>query len=285
MKLKRILSGAIACAMAATVASSMAATATAAGNGVAIEVGSTTAEAGGTFSVDVSVTSVPSTGISALEFAIGYDASVVSITGISAGALADTGAAAAELNLNSALSGTMVSGSTYSCFDYAILSDQVSATWVTGLEDSQYWLKDTGVLFTITGKIADDASVNKTDLKVEAIKRETSAGSGQVNSLMYAVAIDSDLNVTNYTVTGTNGTITIDSGTVTTPLYGDIHIDGVVDGKDVVKLSQAVARVVTLTDEEEANADVVLDNSVDGKDLVRLSQYIGRLIDLETLGT
>jgi len=283
MKLKRILSGAIACAMAATVASSMAATATAAGTGVAIGVGSTTAEAGGTFSVDVSVTNIPSTGISALEFAIGYDASVVTITGITAGAIADTGAAAAELGLNSSLGSTMVSGTTYSCFDYAILTNQVSAIWATGLADSSYWLKTTGVLFTITGKIADGAT-GSTDLTVEAIKRETYSGSGQTNSSMYAAAIDSDLAVSNYTVTGSKGTVTIGGGTSTTK-YGDVKIDGAININDLIKLSKALGKLETLTAQEALNADVLFSGNVDINDLIKLAKFLGKMIPESSLGT
>lgn len=277
MKLKRILSCAVACAMAATVASSLAATASAAGD-IVIDVQSITAKAGDTFSVDVSISSIPSSGITALEFAIGYDADVVTITGVKASSNADTGAAAAELALNSSLSSTMVSGSTYSCFDYAILKDQVSASWVTGMEDSKYWLKSKGVVCTIEGKIAADATVKSTNLTVEAIERETYSGSGQKNTAMYAAAVDSSLKVTSYTVDGAVGVITLGGGSTGTAKYGDVLIDGVVDAKDLVKLAKFNAKMVTLTAEEEINADVVHDNVVDTKDLVKLAKFNAKII-------
>lgn len=66
--------------------------------------------------------------------------------------------------------------------------------------------------------------------------------------------------------------------------WGDVHIDGVVDGKDLVKLAQAISKLTSLKEQEALNADVQYDSTIDGKDLVKLSQYLSKMIDYSELG-
>ncbi len=270
MKLKRLVSGILACALSATAVLSTFAFTASAADTVAVSVGSATVKAGETFSVDVNLTSIPSGGINALEFAVGYDSSAITITSVTAGAIADpNGAAAAELALNSGLADSMVSGSTYSCLDYAILEDQVSITWVTALEDSNYWLKSTGVLCTITGTVSDSAS-GTYDLSVESIYRESYSGSGVYNSSMYFAKVDADLNATYYTASGSNGTITITSG----GMYGDINGDGAVDAIDgTLATRYAVGAWTAITAQGSINGDVNGDGVIDAIDATLITRY------------
>ena len=77
-------------------------------------------------------------------------------------------------------------------------------------------------------------------------------------------------------------------GEITEPvgdtLYGDVHIDGEVELKDLVKLAKAVAEIVELTAQEKLNADVMYDGNVDLRDLVKLAKYVAELIPLSDLG-
>ena len=74
-------------------------------------------------------------------------------------------------------------------------------------------------------------------------------------------------------------TITGDAPTV---LYGDVNGDGKVDGRDVTRLQQYIAGL--LTDAEmsafpKRNAELTGDGFIDGRDVTQLLQYIANLID------
>ena len=71
------------------------------------------------------------------------------------------------------------------------------------------------------------------------------------------------------------GTITVETD-VPAIIFGDIFTDGVVDSKDLVKLSQYLAgwSSAQLTPAELEAADVYADGVVDSKDIVKLSQYL-----------
>lgn len=275
MKLKKLVSGALVCALSATAVLSSFAFNASAADTVGVSVGSATADAGDTFSVDVKLTSIPSGGINALEFAVGYDSSAITITSVTAGAIADpNGAAAAELALNSGLADSMVSGSAYSCLDYAILSDQVSITWVTALEDSSYWLNTTGVLCTITGTLADDAS-GTYPLTVEAIYRETYSGSGVYNSAMYFAQVDSDLNATYATASGTDGSVTVGASNI---VYGDANGDGIVNSIDATMVTRYSLKSAKLSDEALVRCDVNGDGAVNSIDATIITRYALKVI-------
>ena len=87
MKTKKIVIGAMAAAMLSLSVCSIA-PAVAADETVQISVGKATAEAGGQFTVDVSMADIPSTGIQCCEFSIKYDSAVIKITDVKAGKLA-----------------------------------------------------------------------------------------------------------------------------------------------------------------------------------------------------
>ena len=79
-------------------------------------------------------------------------------------------------------------------------------------------------------------------------------------------------------VTSVNGAITVSS-----ILYGDVNGDGVIDGKDVIRLRKYLAafddETGTSTVEIGAGADCNGDGKVDGKDLVRLRKYLAAYDD------
>ncbi|HOH87246.1 cohesin domain-containing protein, partial [Ruminococcus sp.] len=72
MKTKKVVVGAIAATMLSLSVCSLM-PAAAAGETVQINAGTTSAKAGETFSVDVSLADIPSSGIQAIDFAVAYD--------------------------------------------------------------------------------------------------------------------------------------------------------------------------------------------------------------------
>ena len=281
MRLKRVLSGLLACAMASTMLSAFAMTANAA-ESVGIEVATVNA-VDGKFSVDVKLTSVPTGGIAALEFAVGFDSSALTITGVTAGSIADTGAAAEELKLNADLASTMVSGSSYSCLDYAVLSDQVSVSWVTAMTDTKYWLKSAGTLCTITGTVKSGVADGTYPLTVEAINRETYSGSGVYNTKVYFAAGDADLKTTYYTEAKKDGAVIVGSQGGTEYLFGDINKDGKINVQDVAKLAKAAIGQVTLTADEMKLGDLNGDGKINVQDVAKLAKAALKLLDLGTI--
>lgn len=79
-------------------------------------------------------------------------------------------------------------------------------------------------------------------------------------------------------VTSVNGAITVSS-----ILYGDVNGDGVIDGKDVIRLRKYLAafddETGTSSVEIRTSADYNGDGKVDGKDLVRLRKYLAAYDD------
>ena len=94
MKAKRTIACALALSMLAATATSLGASA--AGSSVTLAGSKATAESGGEFSVDVSLSGVPSTGINVLDFAVTFDQTILSVDQVTVGAAADTGADAAD---------------------------------------------------------------------------------------------------------------------------------------------------------------------------------------------
>lgn len=67
-------------------------------------------------------------------------------------------------------------------------------------------------------------------------------------------------------------------------VYGDAYGDGVLNMKDLVKISQSVAGDdVTLTDNEKILCDVDRDMDVDEDDLDVLSKYLAKIEGIELL--
>ena len=144
MKKMKIVSALMAMAMSVT---SMGLVASAASD-VNVKIGKETVEKGATFSVDVDLSSLPSTGLSSIDFAISYDKSVIKPTKVTLGKAGNTGAAAQEGDLGSTL------------FDSYITDDQIIIIWATGLTDSKYWIKSDGVCYAIY-EADDDASIRE----------------------------------------------------------------------------------------------------------------------------
>nr|AEV59026.1 scaffoldin C [Ruminococcus flavefaciens] len=265
MKTKKVVVGAIAATMLSLSVCSLAPVA-AAGETVQISVGKTSAEVGANFSVDVSLADIPSSGIQALDFAITYDSSALTIDSVEAGALINKGVDKADL-----------SASLSPCFESSINKTEgyVSLIWSTATDDASYWLKGNGVYCTINGTVASGAKNGTYDLKITPIERETFYGSKKSNATIGCgyesngkpVKLDvktSDGSVTVGKIETTTTTIVTQGPTATK--RGDANCDGEVDMSDIVLIMQSLANPnkygVNGSDEHhitavgEANADV-----------------------------
>lgn len=268
MKTKRVVVG----TMAAAILSLSVCTAPvslAAGETVQISVGSTTAEPGGTFSVDVSLSDIPSTGIQACDFAVNFDSSSITVTEVTAGALTKNGADEAD-----------ASASVVPLFDSEINNNEgtVALMWSTML-DSTYWLNGEGVFCTIKGTVAADAKAgSKVDLTVGACKRETYPGSGVINSEIKAGYINGTSKV-QYGVKTADGAINI--GSDVSGVRGDATCDDKVLIDDVIMILSYAANPANseITAQGLINADVYqTGDGVQANDAAEVQKYLLKLI-------
>lgn len=273
MKKMRIVSGLLAMAMAAV---SFGTTAFAA-DGVQVKVGTDTVKAGEAFSVDVELASVPSTGLSSIDFAINYDKSELTITGVELGTVGDTGAKSAEGDLGDTL------------FNWYDNGTQIVIVWATGLTDSKYWVSKDGVFLTIKGKASSSAAngtVSK--LTVAPANRAVYPGASEKASTYFS-AVGTDNKTTDYTGSFTDGSVTISDGTPDpgNVKWGDADCSGEVDVSDVVLIARYATedKEAVITSQGKINADVTTHNSVvDIEDGTKILKAIAKIISMDDLG-
>ena len=307
MKAKRTIACALALSMLAVTATSLGASA--AGSSVTLAGSKATAESGGEFSVDVSLSGVPSTGINVLDFAVTFDQTILSVDQVTVGAAADTGADAADSTSKDA-----------PVFATNIKDGEIAVSWTTAAPTAN-WIKSDGVILTITGTVKDgvvDGTVTPIDFA--PVSRDTYEGSGTKNSSMvigyisgtdsasYGIvteagsvtigskqttteapvtttAVETTTTVTNETTAETttkeNETTTTKSTIQVDPslLYGDVNLDGDIDLADAVLLNKSVAGVVELNDTAKANADCFADGVIGSDDSMTLLKFLVHLVN------
>lgn len=206
MKTKKIIASALAFIMATTVAAS---NVFAAGETVKISASKAEAAAGASFSVNISFSGVPSTAIRGCEFAVKYDASVLSITGVEAGEITNTGADSAESD---------VSSESPAFFEDHSTAGTINLTWATGLTDKGYWISKDGVFATISGTVAANAKAGEYPIEIVAISRDDLDGE---NSSIYAGYIENG-KALEYETSVVNGAVIVGTGTTVTTVTTDI---------------------------------------------------------------
>ena len=269
---KKIVSGLMAMTMATM---SMGLTAFAAADDVQVTIGKDQVDVNGQFSVSVDLASVPSSGLSSIDFAINYDSSLVKIDKVELDTVGKTGADSKEGDLGDTL------------FSWYDTGKQIVVVWATGLTDSQYWVKSNGAFLKITGtgKAAGTAT-----LKGGAVDRAAYPGSSAKADVVFSAVGE---NTKDYGASFTDGEVKI-GAPETTPApsttppatkWGDATCDNQVDVSDAVlvcrfAVSDANAK---LTDQGKANADVTHDGAVSGDDATKILTFIARIIDEEDL--
>ena len=283
--------------------------ASAAGSSVTLAGSKATAESGGEFSVDVSLSGVPSTGINVLDFAVTFDQTILSVDQVTVGAAADTGADAADSTSKDA-----------PVFATNIKDGEIAVSWTTAAPTAN-WIKSDGVILTITGTVKDGvADGTVTPIDFAPVSRDTYEGSGTKNSSMvigyisgtdsasYGIvteagsvtigskqttteapvtttAVETTTTVTNETTAETttkeNETTTTKSTIQVDPslLYGDVNLDGDIDLADAVLLNKSVAGVVELNDTAKANADCFADGVIGSDDSMTLLKFLVHLVN------
>ena len=307
MKAKHTLAGALALAMLASTAVSF--QVSAADTAVTLKGAKVEAEAGGEFSVDVSLEDIPSTKVNVMDFAVTYDQTVLNVDSVKIGK-----SAAVDVSGDSTASDAPV-------FATNIKDGEITVSWTTAL-DSNSWISEDGVILTITGTVKDGvADGTVTPIDFAPVTRETYDGSGKNNSSMvigYVYGGDS----ATYTINAEAGSVTIGSKqttTVTTTeggkdttateatttatesktdvtkatttisgnivtgtvapgsvLYGDVNCDGTIDILDAVLLQKHLNGSVQLNYTQLANSDCQKDSQLDITDVTVLMQYLLR---------
>ena len=296
MKAKHTLAGALALAMLASTAVSF--QVSAADTAVTLKGAKVEAEAGGEFSVDVSLEDIPSTKVNVMDFAVTYDQTILNVDSVKIGKSADV-----DVSGDSTASDAPV-------FATNIKDGEITVSWTTAL-DSNSWISEDGVILTITGTVKDGvADGTVTPIDFAPVTRETYDGSGKNNSSMVigyvyggdsatytinaeagSVTIGSKQTTTVTTTEGgkdttaTEATTTTISGNIVTGtvapgsvLYGDVNCDARVDITDAVMLNKAAADVVTLNDTQRKNADCNGDEEVGSQDATTLLMFLVNII-------
>lgn len=301
MKTKRTMAGILAMAM---VASALAFNPVFAAGGIGISAEKVSAKAGAEFTLAVSLKDVPSTGVGGCEFSLAYDSSIVTVTGVTAGTVAQTGADDQE---------SVFAGEAPSFDSNFSTAGVIDVIYSTGLTDSAYMVKQDGVFLTITGTVNESAKVGDvSEFKIQPIDRETTPGSGTKNDQIVFASIAEDGTVSNYDTVVSDGSVTVvgDSETTTAVTtttgsestttatkettvtkdtadtketttgsedeanYGDANLDGKVDLTDAVTLNKYLAGLVTASEQAIKNMNVYLDDNVDEKDTTYLMKFI-----------
>lgn len=271
MKTKKIVIGAMAAAMLSLSVCSLV-PASAAGETVQISASNETAKAGEKFTVEVTLADIPSTGVQCCNFAIEYDKSVISVDSIEEGALSKNAAA------------NDPSASMLPVFNSWINEkdgNSASVMWSTSLDDATYWLKEDGVLCTITGTVKSDAKAGaKSEIKIVPVSRETSDGSGTMNDEIDCGYLSDSVKV-SYAVKVTNGSVTVPNGAVEPStggdklMKGDTNCDGEVSVADATLLLQHLGNKdkYKLSDQGALNADVDGEAGLSAMDALYIQMY------------
>ncbi len=301
MKTKRTMAGILAMAMAA---SALAFNPVFAAGEIGISAEKVSAKAGAEFTLAVSLKDVPSTGVGGCEFSLAYDSSIVTVTGVTAGTVAQTGADDQE---------SVFAGEAPSFDSNFSTAGVIDVIYSTGLTDSAYMVKQDGVFLTITGTVNESAKVGDvSEFKIQPIDRETTPGSGTKNDQIVFASIAEDGTVSNYDTVVSDGSVivvgdsetttavttTTDSESTTTATkettvtkdtadtketttgsedeanYGDANLDGKVDLTDAVTLNKYLAGLVTASEQAVKNMNVYLDDNVDETDTTYLMKFI-----------
>lgn len=309
MKTKKTIAFAMALALTASMTSVLSA---GAADNVEISAEKKEAAAGAEFTLNVSLSNVPSTGINASEFAVTYDSSIIEVTSVTAGSIAQTGADEKEPDVSSAVPSFGVNYAT---------AGEINVDWSTGLTDSSYFIKKDGVFMTIKGTVKDTAKAGDySDFAIGAISRAEYEGSSSLNSDIILADVSADGTATEYGSSSTAGRITVvDEGasestnpttstsastsksttsTTTTKItpsetsptssaeatkYGDVNCDTSVNVSDVILLNKVIVGAGTATDEGLANAECYADGHIDINDSAQIMNVVVMTTNQEDL--
>lgn len=260
MKLTRVAAGLAAISMLTAVTSQVAF----AEDTVTLTAEQVTAAQGSDFTLKVDLSGVPASGVSAAEFAVTYDASVITITGATAGDIVNTA--------SDGFDEVAVFDADYS------EAGKITVTYGT-VGDASTWVTTDGTFLTITGT-ASGAAGTATDVTVTAMGRPYYDGSESIITDIYVGSVDGDGNVANYAVSTTAGSVTISDGEnpPANGMKGDANLTNEVDILDVILVNKAILGKEILEGQGFTNADVDDDGQLTPTDSLNIMKYIVNLI-------
>lgn len=259
MKFNKIAACLVATACTASLVGAMASVSAA--DSLTIKAGSASAKAGETFTIDIELAGVPSSGVAGLDFAIKYDASVMEVTGVTEGTISKTSDKQVE-GFNSNLATNIAGGA-------------VSVLWATGqIKTSDSWIKSDGVLLTLNCKAIKDGTSD-----IEIVKN-TRKDATSVDAVVEGLKIVNPTTVKGSVKVGVEETTTSETKPpVSQVVKGDADLSGVVDMTDLSVVALHILKESTLTGQAFDNADVDGSGTVALDDLTRIKQFVSKKID------
>lgn len=242
---------------------------------VTVSISREIAAADGTFTATVFLDELPASGLCAVDFAVAYDPTVLSISDVEL--LYDTGADDAEAAVNPDLAGTV--------FTWEDVDGEVRIRWATALKNADYWLREERAFFTISGQVSAEAlPISRCDLRLVPASRETHDGSGVINTLIVAGYVDADGNSYNCETWLNDGVVWKPKDETGVTIAGDVDLDGAVTISDAIQLHKLVAEECTLGAAAYANADCESDGILTIADVTLILQYLDGQIEGTALG-
>ncbi len=185
----------------------------------AVSISTVTAAEDGSFETYVVLDALPKTGLCAMEFAVTYDVSVLSISEVEL--LYDTGADEMEAAIDKHLAGSV--------FSYEDIGGEIQVRWATALKNSDYWLKEERQFLRISGHVNTDLRGACYPMRIVP----PTVPEGQTSAIT-AGYVDANGNSHYCDVKQTDGAVwtVIDESGAT--LYGDVNMNGALEISDVI---------------------------------------------------
>lgn len=251
-------------------------TANGAENTVNITVGNETVKAGSEFTLDVSVSNIPETGVQGFDFAVKYDDTLVSVDSVEAGPLVQTGAEEVDGSID-----------IVPIFDANIASESSSvyAYFGTASADPAYWMHGDGVVFTITGTVLENAADGSVaEFDIVPIPRPSNDDGNEINDRIW-MGYYSDVNsdegtMVFYDIETISGSVIVESEGLEF-IKGDANCDGVVAVADAVAVAANVSDSEKnfISEQGRINADVhMTGNDLNASDALMIQQYATGII-------
>lgn len=232
---------------------------------VAVSISREIATVDGVFTATVYLDELPTTGLNAMDFAITYDPTILTVTDVEL--LYDTGADKAEAAVNPDLENTV--------FRYEDTGNELRICWNTALTNPDYWLQEERAFFTISGTLAETVEPNScAELCLAPASRETYEGSGVINTLVVAGYVDENGNTFNYETAFTDGLVWKPRDESGATIRGDVNLDGAMTISDAINLYKAVTEEQPLCAAAYVNADLEPDGLLTAADVTLILQSL-----------